>query len=133
MNAPLSLAPPLSANERIAELERQMADQQRTLLDQANRIAGLEVALRRRAAAPLARRNAERQANAQRLRAAIVRILAEEGRAGELTRKDVLQALEREGFTEDTLPKPSTVGWHIRALRRTQAVNVNTHVLTPQQ
>lgn len=132
MITPLSLASPLSSPERITELERLVADLKRTQLEQGNRIAVLEGALRRGVAAPLARHNASRRDNARALRQAIARVLVEEPRPGDFTRKQVLHALEREGSTGNTRPTLSTIGWHIREIRRAQAVNVNARVLTPQ-
>lgn len=90
---------------RIANLERAVADCRA-------RIAALEV---RQTPVPLKRRNAARQAEAERLREAIASTLAEHPQPDTLTAKGVLRALERVGVAP--LPSERTVLRHLTAIR----------------
>lgn len=83
------------------------------------RIAQIEerLATDGRQPAPLRDRNAERVADGERLREAIAEILVSHRGPREVSRKEVLRALERMDIGRK-LPSLSTIGWHLREIRR---------------
>ena len=115
--APLSLAPPLSPAERIAELERLLADLQSRVQALEAQRAGVQPVQTSAHRVPdrLRQINASRRTRCNRLRAAITRIVSESPQPELLTAKSVRRALEEAGF--NPVQARRTIADHLRALR----------------
>jgi hypothetical protein len=80
----------------------------------------------------LANHNRARHAYGERLREAIRAVLASHQGARQMTRKEVLRELLRAGWAPEEVREPSTIGWHIREIRREQASTANAAALTAE-
>ena len=80
----------------------------------------------------LSEHNRARQADSERLREAIRAVLASHQGPRQMTRKEVLRELLRSGWSPEEVREPSTIGWHMREIRREQVRTVNAAALTSE-